>query len=155
MLSYLNDYYPPVSFYFIVGISGIIHPNDFAFQEVSGLSQEITTKDQAEGGENRFKHQLPIASGSKNKLVLKRGLISLNSQLGYWVRQTTESDFSKAIEPKDMLVSLLDEYGLPKRTWNIVNAWPTKWEVSSFDSMKNEAAIETMEFNYNYFVRVL
>ena len=65
-----TTYYPPVGFYFKVdiGVSGA-YRTDSEFQSVSGLSVDIETEEFAEGGENRFKHKLPV----KTKFVMREG----------------------------------------------------------------------------------
>jgi phage tail-like protein len=60
-----------------------------------------------------------------------------------------EKDFAEAIVPRDMVVALCDANSIPTRVWSIGNAYPIKWNVSGFNSMKNEIAIESMEFAYN------
>ena len=47
-------------------------PNDIRFQEVSGLSVDTEFEALAEGGENRFSHQLPTKTTYRD-LQLKRG----------------------------------------------------------------------------------
>ncbi len=81
-----NSQYPPVAFYFSVYINGIRRDaGDNSFQEVSGLNVELETEDVAEGGENRFVHNLPKQI-KHPKLVLKRGIAEKKSPwwLGAW-----------------------------------------------------------------------
>jgi len=59
----------PVGFYFELSFRG----EDAAFQEVSGMSKELSVEEVVCGGENRFKYRLPTVSSSQN-LVLKRAL---------------------------------------------------------------------------------
>jgi phage tail-like protein len=136
---------PPVAFHFTVMFTGLIPPvPDMAFQEVSGLESGFDTEPVTEGGENRFIHQLPKPAAQKN-ITLKRGLTSRASGLVNWCKNTIEGDLSKKIEPKDMIVSLLNENGIPVASWAVTNAYPVKWIVGGFDAMKNELAIETIE----------
>jgi len=144
--------YQPAAFYFKVAFASS-GQSDTSFQEVSGISTEVETESYNEGGENRFVHQLPKGVKS-NKLVLKRGIAELNSPLVKWCQAIFEGDFSEAIEPMEVTVSLMDENKTPIRSWSIVNAFPVSWEVEAFNSTKNEVAIEKIELNYNYFTRV-
>src|SRR5690606_41130753 len=65
--------YPQVGFHFLVVFELFPQlPNDFRFQEVSGLTVSMEMETIKEGGENRFVHQLPVRS-TYNALVLKRG----------------------------------------------------------------------------------
>ncbi|WP_187428039.1 hypothetical protein ROLI_001550 [Roseobacter fucihabitans] len=146
---------PPVAFHFMVSFVGIVPPvPDMAFQEVSGLERSIELESVTEGGENRFIHQLPKPVKQSN-LVLKRAMTTMASGLVQWCKSTLEGDFSQAIVPKDMVVSLLSESRAPVATWSIGNAYPIKWSVGGFDAMKNELAIETIEFSYTTLKRMM
>lgn len=140
----MANYYPPLGFHFKVEIAEM--QGEFHFQSVSGLSVELETEEIAEGGENRFKHKLPVRTKYPN-LVLKRG-IKVNSDLINWCRNAVEHF---EIVPKDILVSLLNEEHEPLASWNIVHAWPVKWSVSDFNAEESKIVIESIELAYNYF----
>ena len=141
----MATYYPPVGFHFKVEF-GITPGSEFEFQSVSGLSVDIETEEFAEGGENRFKHKLPVRTKFPN-LVLKRGLM-VDSDLIKWCRSAIEDfDFT----PTGITIKLLNEEHQPLKTWNVVHAYPIKWSVSDFNAEENSLAIETIELAYNYF----
>lgn len=140
----MANYYPPLGFHFRVEFSNI--EGEFEFQSVSGLSVEVETEQIAEGGENRFKHKLPVRSKFPN-LTLKRGVL-VNSELIKWCREAVE-DFD--ISPADITISLLNEEHEPLMTWNVVHAWPVKWAVADFNAEESKIVIETIELAYNYF----
>lgn len=140
----MADYYPPLGFHFKVEFANI--EGEFEFQSVSGLSVELEFEEIAEGGENRFKHKLPVRTKYPN-LVLKRGA-KVNSGLINWCRDAVEN-FS--IAPTDVLISLLNEKHEPLMSWNIVHAWPVKWSMADFNAEESKIAIETIELAYNYF----
>ncbi len=142
--------FPLAGFYFKLSFSGISGWADTSFKEVSGLVMEMGTEEIAEGGENRFKHRVPTGTKYQN-LVLKRGVSFFNSDLITWCTDTIGGGLAETIMTKTIVVSLLNEFGIPVKSWNIVNAWPVKWETSSFDSMNNEIVIETLEFSFSYF----
>ncbi len=140
-------YYPPVGFHFKVEFQGIATTsNDYQFQSVSGLSVDLETEEIAEGGENRFKHKIPVRTKYAN-LVLKRGLL-LDSGLIDWCKKAIE-DFE--IEPINLTVILLNEKHEPLLTWDIVHAYPVKWVVEDFNAEESKLAIESLELTYNYF----
>lgn len=146
---------PPTAFHFVVSFSGTSPKvSDQAFQEVSGLETSIDLEPLVEGGENRFVHQLPKSVKHPN-LVLKRAMTDKKSGLVQWCQSILEGDFSKAIVPKDMVVSLLNEEAKPVATWSIGNAFPIKWTVGNLDAMKNELAIETIELSFTTLQRKL
>jgi len=145
-------YYPPGAFYFeltILGSPKAPWPRteiDGSFQEISGIDRELDVQAVPEGGENRFAHQLP-KRGKHPNLVLKRGVVSENSALANWAEATIASDFSKPIQPRTMLVTLLSaEYKLI--IWTFTNAYPVKWQTSGFKAMENSIAVETLEMAY-------
>lgn len=151
--SSLSGEYPLPAFYFKVVFAATAGNADTSFQEVSGISMEMETEDLLEGGENRFVHRLP-KSIKYPKLVLKRGVAKLNSPLVTWCREVLEGAFIEPFKPMTVEVSLMDEAGKPIRVWSCVNAFPVSWEVESFNSTKNEIAIEKIELSYNYIDRV-
>jgi len=124
----MATYYPPVGFHFKVD------------------SVDLETEEIAEGGENRFKHKIPVRTKYPN-LVLKRGML-LDSGVITWCRKALE-DFE--IEPIDITVSLLDEKHESLQAWSISNAYPVKWNVADFNAEENKIVIETLELSYNYF----
>lgn len=146
----MDAYYPPVGFYFKLSFAGISSGVDVAFQEVSGISAEMSVEEVAEGGENRFKHRLPTG-GKYGNLVVKRGLVAANSQLATWCTQTVGSDLSAPMVTKNITVTLLDPDANPLMAWNFVNAWPVKWSVSDLKSMQGEIVVESIEFSFSYF----
>jgi phage tail-like protein len=133
----------PVAFYFNVSIDG----TSFPFKEVSGLNVEMALETIDEGGLNTHQHQLPKQIQHGN-LVLKGAKLPMPNIFVLWVKGTLESDFSKPIQTKMMVISLLNEMGIPVHTWACQDAFPVKWEVESLDADKNSVLIETVEFSY-------
>ena len=140
----MADYYPPLGFHFKVEFSGF--SGEFEFQSVSGLTVSVETEEIAEGGENRFKHKIPVRTKYPN-LVLKRGLL-VNSEIISWCQSAVE-DFD--FLPVDIVIKLLNEKHEPLLSWNVVHAYPVKWSISDFNAEENKLVIETLELNYNYF----
>ncbi len=139
--------YPPVGFHFAVVFELFPQtPNDFRFQDVTGLTANVETETVKEGGENRFTHQLPGRTNYE-KLVLKRGMF-IGSFIVQWCREAIE-DLNFA--PTNVIITLLNEMHLPIAGWYVVNAFPVKWSISNFNAEKSSVVIETLEFEYNYF----
>ena len=144
-----SKYYPPVGFHFRVRI---VNTNDSSgldsnFQEVSGISAEIPTEDFYEGGVNSFTYKLPKTM-KYSPLQLKRGLVSSLSALGEWCKTTLINGFDQPIVTKDVVVSLLDEENEPLMSWKFIDAYPTKWSVSTFNAQNNDIVIESLELTY-------
>jgi phage tail-like protein len=149
-----DTYYPPLSFYFEVKVLGtqrspwVNTSIDGSFQEVSGLDRELEVQALAEGGENRYTHQLP-KRGKHPNLVLKRGLVTLNSSLADWAEKTVGSDFSTPVEPRTLQVTLLGP-DRPLVVWTFSNAYPVKWTTTPLNSTESKIAVETLEMAYAY-----
>lgn len=135
----------PVVFHFKVEFGANSADKDNRFQEVTGLSAEVTVEELKEGGENRFVHRLP--NGAKyGNLVLKRGYIE-DSEVSKWCRKAIE-DFSFA--PKDVVVTLLNEEHEPLANWQFLKAWPVKWSISDFKAQENALVVESLELAYSH-----
>jgi phage tail-like protein len=100
--------YPLPAFHFGVAFGGGGSGDDTSFQEVSGIGAELELETVAEGGENRFVHQLPKAV-KYPKLVLKRGIAKIDSSLVEWCKSVLEQDYIEEIETRDLEVRLLNE----------------------------------------------
>lgn len=140
----------PVSFHFKVEFEDAGDDQDVRFQEVTGLSGEVTTEEFKEGGLNEYVHRLPTGAKYGN-LVLKRGFVTdVDSGLAKWCRQGIE-DFT--FKPKELTVTLLNEEHEPLAVWSFVGAWPVKWSVSDLKAQDNTLAIESLEISYRRFRR--
>lgn len=142
----MNQYYPPLGFYFSVEFSISPDTDDVRFQSVSGLSVEYDMEEFKEGGENRFTHKLPVRT-KYSDLVLKRGML-VNSQVIDWCMDAFNNrEFRKS----DLMIKLKNEKHEILRKWNVVNVIPKKWLVSDFNSGESAIVIETLELTYRYF----
>jgi phage tail-like protein len=155
----LDTYYPPGAFYFnvniigVLGVASLITSVDNSFEEVSGIQAEFDLEEIAEGGENRFKYRVPTQAKYSN-LVLKRGVVTIDSFLAEWCGETIGANLAMPIVTQNLLVTLLDAKGIPTTAWGFSNAWPVRWEISSMNSQENKILTETLEFSYNFFERV-
>ena len=145
----MDNIYPYVSFHFRVSISGLDDTEDAYFQSVSGLDVSMDVEEYAEGGENRFKHKLPVKTKYSN-LILKKGLAAATG-LTDWVKEVMEN-FN--FETRTITIDLMNEEHEPLITWNVVNAFPVKLAIDPFNAMESKMAIESMEFSYQYFTRI-
>ncbi len=137
----------PVSFYFQVSIGGG-NEDDAAFQEISGLSSEVTIEEYREGGWNNNAHRLPTALRFGN-LVLKRAFYA-GSGLVSWCKGALE-DFQ--FETRNVDVMLLNANKSELIKWKFRNAFPVKWVVSDLKAQDSTFLIETLELAYASFTR--
>ncbi|WP_207632943.1 phage tail protein [Foetidibacter luteolus] len=142
--------YPPVGFHFSVVFELFPQtPNDFRFQEVSGLDVEVEMEPVKEGGQNRFTHQLPVRTRYTD-ITLKRGMF-MGSGITLWCKNAIENF---VFVPTNILISLLNADHLPLQSWYVINAIPKKWSVSNFNAEQNSVVIESLVLSYNYFTYV-
>ena len=139
-------YQIPVGFHFMVAFGLGEQSDDHLFQEVTGLSAEISLEEYQEGGLNEYVHRMP--SGAKyGNLVLRRGMFN-NSRVAGWCRKAIE-DFH--FEPTTVTVTLLNEAHAPLASWTFQRAYPVKWSVSDLKAQDNALVIESLELAYSHF----
>jgi phage tail-like protein len=139
--------YPPVGFHFLVTFQLFPQtPNDFRFQEVSGLDVEMEMESYPEGGQNRFTWQLPKRARYSD-LVLKRGMF-MGSGIVLWCQNAFEN-FS--FEPTNITIALLNDLHVPVQAWYVVNAIPKKWSISNFNAQENTVVVESITLSYQFF----
>lgn len=136
----------PVSFYFQLSFPGV----DAAFQEVSGISKELTVEEIACGGENRFKYKLPTIASNQN-LVLKRAIVPTGSVLLGWCAACIDQGLSVSVQTYSVMLSLLNSNGEVCMSWVFQNAYPVKYSVSDLKSQESAILIESIELAYTYF----
>ena len=128
-------------FFFAGGV--IPNPLDIRFQKVSGLAAEVKTTPLAEGGQNRYSHQLPEKIDYKN-LVLERGMV---------VGSPLNLEFNSVMSlfkfhPSNVLVTLFNADQIPVSGWLFIKAYPVKWATSDLDAAEKALVIDTMELAY-------
>jgi len=148
-------YYPEAAFYFRVGMSASKSDMDAQFQEVSGIGLQMDIMEYQEGGINDYAWKLPKPPKHEN-LVLRKGLMARKSDFRTWCKKNLVSNnLSDAIEPQQLWVTLLNNTDQPAMQWTFYNAYPVKWSLSAFDSMKNDFMVETIELVYTYFTETI
>lgn len=127
---------PYSSFNFRVEIDGI---DRGGFQEVSGLDTSQEATDYREGTDPLHSRKLPGLNTYSN-ISLKRGITD-DAQLWEWRKKAMDGK----VERKTMSIVLMDDAGEEKLRWNLVAAWPSKWEGPAFSAAGNDVGIETLE----------
>lgn len=118
-----------------------------AFSEVSGLNIAYETtvykESNTESGKTSPRVFRMPAQAITTTLTLKKGLVPAKSQAALydWITSIRLNQVTK----KDIVISLCDETGTAVVTWTVINAFPTKLDVPTFDANSNDVAIESME----------
>lgn len=133
---------PYVEFRFKVEIEGIQAAH---FTECSGLRADTEVFEYKEGGLNSRSHKLPVRTTFSN-LTLKWGL-SDSRELIEWFQRMVDSGWA-VDDRRNLSVVAYDGKGDEMLRWNLVGAWPCKWDGPSFKPDGNSVAIETLELAF-------
>lgn len=123
-----------------VGVAG--------FTEVSGFDATIEPIEYREGD---MKTETPLKVAGLRKygnITFKKGVITAHA-LYDWLAV----GLTGAVTRKTVSVSLLDETQAEVATWQIINAWPTKYTAPDFNATSNEIAIESLELAHEGMTR--
>lgn len=139
--------YPFTGFHFKVTFEILAQAtDDTRFQEVTGLTSDVSLDTYNEGGENRFSHRLP-GRASYTDLVLKRGM-SAATGLTAWCQ---DGIVNFNYQPTNILITLLNEQHLPAASWYVINAIPIKYDISGLNAEQSQIMIESMTLRYEYY----
>jgi phage tail-like protein len=84
-------------------------------------------------------------------ITLKWGITD-STELYDWFRVVV--DAGALDNRKNLAITLVDEAGNDKSRWEIVEAWPTKYDPTDFNAKGNDVAIETLEIVTESYKRV-
>ncbi len=138
--------YPHGKFRFKVEIDGLTAGG---FSEVSGFDATIDVIEYREGDQVQTPLKLPGLKKYGN-ITLKQGLMD-SDVLYTW----TASGFEGDVERKTITVTLMDITGQDAASWQIINAWPTKYTAPDFNATSSEVAVETLEIAHEGMTRTM
>ena len=138
---------PYRNFRFSVEIDGI---KEAAFSEATIPDSTTDPVDYREGTDPTSQRKLSGLTKFGN-VTLKKG-ISDSMLLYDWRKSVEETGATKA--RKNISLILIDEEGSNKARWDIVSAWPTKYDPSDFSAKGSEVLIETLELVHEGIKRV-
>ncbi|MES0492138.1 MAG: phage tail protein [Leptospirales bacterium] len=126
------------NFRFRVEIDGI---TTAAFSEATVPDTTVDPVEYREGTDPT--HQRKLSGMTKyGSVTLKKGI---TDSLDLYTWHKTIVDLGALGSRKNVSLILVDETGADKARWNIVEAWPTKYDPSDFSAKGNEVMIETLE----------
>ncbi len=137
--------YPHGRFRYKVEIDGI---EAGGFSEVTGFDVSIDVYEYREGDMVTTTSKLPGLKKYSN-IVLKQGLVDSTALYDWMMKGVTG-----AVERKTITITLLNEEEAPAASWQVINAWPTKYTAPEFNATSNEVAIETLEIAHEGMTRV-
>jgi phage tail-like protein len=109
------------------------------FSEVSGFDITVDPIDYREGNEPTHVRKLPGLTKYGN-VTLKWGITD-STELFDWHRRIVDG----TIERKNLAIVVIDEGGKDKARFEVVEAWPTKYDPMDLNAKGNDVAIETLE----------
>lgn len=97
-------------------------------------------------------HQRKLSGLTKyGNISLKKGLTD-SMELYNWKKKVEQTGALGA--RKNISLILIDEEGTDKARWDVVEAWPTKYDSSDFSAKGNEVVIETLDIVHEGVTRV-
>ena len=138
---------PYRNFRFRVEIDGI---SVAAFSEATIPDSTTDPVEYREGTDPTYVKQLSGIT-KWGSLTLKKG-ISDSLDLYNWKKKVESTGAMGA--RKNISLILVDEAGADKSRWNIIEAWPKKYEASGFNAKSPDVMIETVEIVHEGITRV-
>ena len=129
-----ND--PLRNFRFRLEIDGI---QQAGFSEVTGFDVTVDPIDYREGTDPTHVRKLTGLTKYGN-VTLKWGVTD-SVELYNWHRQIVDGDIVR----KNIAIVVVDEAGGDKARWEIVEAWPSKYDPTDLNAKGNDVSIETLE----------
>ncbi|MBD5554527.1 MAG: phage tail protein [Roseburia sp.] len=118
------------------------------FSEASGFDASIDVIEYREGDMVQTPMKLPGLKKYGN-ITLKQGVA--DSMVMYeWMIAGVEGE----VERKTITITILDETETATASWQVINAWPTKYTAPDFNATSSEVAIESIEIAHEGMTRV-
>ncbi len=136
---------PLRNFRFRIEIDGI---QQAGFSEVSGFDNTVDVIDYREGTDPTHVRKLSGLTKYGN-ITLKWGITD-SMEIYNWHKSVVDGN----VQRKNISIIAVDEAGSDKARWEIVNAWPTKYDPPDFNAKGNDVAIETLEIVHEGMTRV-
>lgn len=131
---------PYAGYNFSIELDGITRAG---FRECSGLENSQNTKEYREGTDKNLGVRKIPGLVTVSDITLSRG-ITADSKLWEW----REKAMKGRVERHDISISLLDETGAVKITWNLFACWPRQWTGPSLNATTDEVAVEQLVLAY-------
>lgn len=139
--------YPFKKYKYRVEIEGM---EQAGFSEVSGFDATVDVIEYRQG-DDQVNSSVKLPGLTKyGNVTLKWGM-SESTQFYEWVINTSNGQ----IERKTVTIILLDDEGNDKATWQMINAWPTKYSAPDFNASSSEVAFESIEIVHEGMTRTM
>lgn len=148
VLGFGGEEWPLPKFCFSVKIAGLI---ELEAQSVEGMEMEAAVIDYRHG-EMPFAHKIKMPGMvSYNNVTIKKAVYKDEELLWAWVQSL---DLNVVLR-LPVIVSMLDNNGLPLYIWQLIGAFPVKFVATDLNAEDDsDPAIEELELAYEYMVRI-
>jgi len=140
---------PYRGFRFQVEISGI---QVASFSEATIPDITVETTEYREGTDPTYKRSFSGLT-TYGKLTLKKGLTD-SMDLYNWFAQVAQKGSTFKGAQKNISLILIDTTGSAKARWDVINAWPSKYESTGLNASTSDVMVETFELTIQYMTRV-
>lgn len=140
---------PYRGFRFRIEIAGI---QVAAFSEASVPDVTVDTVDYREGTDPIYKRPLSGLT-TYGRLTLKKGLTD-GLDMYAWQQQVSQLGSASPTAKKNISLVLMDTDASEKARWNVINAWPVKYETTGLNASSSDVLVETLELVMDYMNRV-
>ena len=127
---------PYSGFNFSVELDGITRAG---FRECSGLENSQNAGEYREGTDKNLSVRKLPGLVTHSDITLSRGITS-DSKLWEWREKAMKGN----VERHDISITMLDDVGNPKITWNLFDCWPRQWTGPSLNATADDLAVEQL-----------
>jgi phage tail-like protein len=127
---------PYAGYNFSVELDGITRAG---FRECSGLENSQNAGEYREGTDKNLSVRKIPGLVTHSDITLSRG-ITADSTLWQWRQKAMNGN----VERHNISISLLDDNGNAKITWNLFECWPRQWTGPSLNATADDLAIEQL-----------
>ncbi|MEC0230397.1 phage tail protein [Paenibacillus alba] len=135
---------PYRNFRFRIEVEGI---QQAGFSEISGFDASLSVIEYREGNETITPRKLPGLAKYGN-ITLKWGVTD-SLDMYNWMSESIQGKISR----KTVTIIAINEEGGDVATWQVIEAWPSKYSAPSFKGTGNEVAIESLELAHEGMTR--
>ncbi|MFF5112054.1 phage tail protein [Streptosporangium sp. NPDC000509] len=127
---------PYSGYNFSVELDGITRAG---FRECSGLENSQNAEEYREGTDKNLSVRKLPGLVTHSDITLSRGITS-DRKLWDWREKAMKGN----VERHDISITLLDNKGNAKITWNLFDCWPRQWTGPSLNATADDLAIEQL-----------
>ncbi|MGZ4031384.1 MAG: phage tail protein [Tumebacillaceae bacterium] len=135
---------PYRNFRYRVEVEGI---QQAGFSEVSGFDASLDIVEYREGNQVITPRKLPGLAKYGN-ITLKWGVTD-SMDMYNWIADCIQGKVTR----KTVTIIAIDEAGSDVATWQVIEAWPTKYTAPNFNATANEVAVDSLELAHEGMTR--